>query len=100
MAILAIHTGKITKDMYEKIGKDVNWETNPPPGIIFHTGSFDDSGDICVAEIWESEDQWNNFFDTRLKPAMQQNNIPIPKTQIFQIDTINALPGFDKYKVG
>jgi hypothetical protein len=100
MAILAIHTGKITKEMYENIGKEVNWESNPPPGVIFHTGSFDNSGDICVAEIWESEDQWNKFLDTRLKPTLQKINAPIPNTQIFQIHAINALPGLDKYKVG
>ncbi len=100
MAILAIHTGKITKDMYENMGKEVNWETNPPPGVIFHTASFDNSGDICVAEIWESEDQWNNFLNSRLKPTMQKNNVPLPKTQIFQIHTINALPALGRYKVG
>ena len=100
MAILAIHTGKITKEMYENIGKEVNWESNPPSGVIFHTASFDNSGDICVAEIWESEDQCNEFLDTRLKPAMQKNNAPIPNIQIFQIHAINALPGLDKYKVG
>ena len=99
MAILAIHTGNITKDMYENIGKEVNWESNPPPGVIFHAGSFDDSGNICVAEVWESEDQWNNFLNTRLKPAMQKGNVPLPKTQIFQIHTINALRGLDSYKV-
>ena len=99
MAILAIHTGKITKDMYERIGKEVNWETNPPPGVIFHTGSFDESGDICVTEIWESAEDWNNFANGRLKPTMEKNNVPVPKTQIFQVHTINALPGLDKYKV-
>jgi hypothetical protein len=100
MTILAIHTGDgLTKDMYEYIGKEVNWEGNPPPGVIFHAASFDKSGNICVAEVWESEDQWNNFLNTRLKPAMQKGNIPPPKTQVFQIHTINALPGLDSYKV-
>jgi hypothetical protein len=40
----------------------VNWEGNPPPGVIFHAMLFDDSGKFCVAEVWESEEQWNNFF--------------------------------------
>jgi hypothetical protein len=100
MTILIFNRGEgFTKDIYENARKEVNWEGNPPPGVIFHAASFDKSGNICVAEVWESEDQWNNFLSTRLKPAMQKGNIPPPKTQIFQIHIINALPGLDSYKV-
>ena len=71
----------------------------PPPGVMFHAASFDDSGKFCVAEVWESEDQWNNFLNTRLQPAFQKANASPPKTQIFQIHKIDALPGLDSYKV-
>ncbi len=102
MAVLVINTADgLTRDMYETLRKEVNWEGNPPPGIIFHAASFDNSGNnICVADIWESEDNWNNFLNTRLKPSMQKGNMPAPKTQIYQSHNINALPGLDKYKVG
>jgi hypothetical protein len=101
MAILAIHRGDgINKEMYENIGKEVNWESSPPTGVIFHAGSFDSSGNnICVAEVWESEEQWNNFLNSRLRPAMQKLNVAVPKTQIFQIQNINAFPAIDSYKV-
>jgi hypothetical protein len=100
MTILAIHTGnRITKDMYENVRKEVNWEGNTPPGVIFHAAYFDNSGNFSVTEIWESEDQWNNFLNTRLKPSFQKGNVPPPKTQIFQIHKIDALPGLDSYKV-
>ncbi len=101
MAVLAIHTVEgLTKEAYQTLRKEVNWEANPPPGAIFHVASFDNSGhNGCVAEIWESEDNWNNFLNTRLKPVFQNGNMPPPKTQIYQIDNINALPGLDKYKV-
>ena len=37
MTILAIHRGDgITKEIYENARKEVNWEGNPPPGVIFH----------------------------------------------------------------
>jgi hypothetical protein len=102
MAVLAIHTADgLTKDMYETLRKEVNWEGNPPPGVIFHAASFDNSGNNgCVADVWESEDQWNNFLNTRLKPAFQKGNVPPPKTQILQIHNINAMPGLDRYRVG
>ena len=101
MPILAIHRGDgITKEIYENAGKEVNWEGNPPPGLILHAASFDSSGNnIRVADIWESEDQWNNFLNTRLMPYMQKVKAPPLKTEIFQIQNINALSGIDRYKV-
>ena len=103
MTILAIHTGDgMTKDIYENVRKEVNWEGNTPPappGVIFHAMSFDDSGKFCVAEVWESEEQWNNFFNGRLKSSMQKTNVSPPKAQILQIHKIDALPGLDRYKV-
>ncbi len=89
----------ITKDIYENARKEVNWEGNPPPGLILHTASFDNSGNVRVADVWESEDQWNNFLNTRLMPFMQKAKVPPPKTEIFPIHSVNALPGLDSYKV-
>ena len=100
MTILAIVTGEgMTKEMYESLRKEVNWEGNPPPGVIFHAASFDSSGNLRVADIWESEDHLNNFFKTRLTPSMQKGKMPTPKVEVFQIHNINALPGIDSYKV-
>jgi hypothetical protein len=101
MAILLITKGDgFTKDMYENARKEVNWEGNPPPGIIFHAASFDDSGsNIRVADIWESEDQWNNFLNTRLMPYMQKNKVPPLKTEIFPLHNANALSAIDSYKL-
>ena len=101
MTILSIHAvNGLTKDMYENLRKEVNWEGNPPTGIIFHAASFDDSGNtIHVADVWESEEQWNNYLNTRLKPSFQKHNIPTPKSEIFQIHNVNAFAGIDSYKV-
>jgi predicted phosphoadenosine phosphosulfate sulfurtransferase len=85
--------------MYENARREVNWECNPPPGVIFHAASFDDSGNIRVADIWESEDQWKNFLYTRLMHYMQKAKAPPLKMKIFQIHNINALSGLDSYKV-
>lgn len=99
MTVLAIHTGNgITKDIYENARKEVNWEGNPPPGMIFHAASFDESGNIRVADIWESEDQWNTFLNTHLKPFMERVKAPALKTEIFEVHNLNALPRIDNYK--
>jgi hypothetical protein len=101
MAILLIVRGdRFTKDMYENARKEVNWEGNPPPGGILHAASFDSSGNtIRVVDIWESEDQWNTFLNTRLMPYMQKAKAPPLKTEIFQIHNVNAFPGIDSHKV-
>src|SRR5919202_4443388 len=101
MAILLINRGDgFTKEIYENARKEVNWEGNPPPGVIFHAASFDSSGNnIRVADVWESEDQWNNFLNTRLKPFMQKFNVPPLRTEILQIQNINAFPSIDSYKL-
>jgi hypothetical protein len=58
MAIhLFIRGEGITKDIYENARKEIKWDTNPPPGLILHAASFDNSGNVRVSDIWESEDQ-------------------------------------------
>ncbi len=100
MAIhLLIRGDGLTKDIYENARKEVNWEGNPPPGLILHTVSFDNSGNLRVADIWESEDQWNNFLNTRLVPFFQKTKAPPIKTEIYQIHDISAFAAIDSYKV-
>jgi hypothetical protein len=100
MAILAIFTGTgITKQMYEDLRKDVQWEQNKPQGAVFHVASTDDSGNIHVADLWESKEQLNDFVNKRLVPAMQKRNITPPETEIFQVHNVNAFPDVDKYKL-
>ena len=101
MAILLIVRGDgYTKELYENARKEVNWEGNPPPGFISHAASFDKSGNtLVVADIWESEDQWNNFLNTRLTPFFQKAKAPPIKTEIYQIHNIDAFAAIDSHKV-
>jgi len=52
-----------------------------------------------VADIWESEDDLNNYFNNKLKPAMERINAPMPKGEITPIHNVNAYRGIDIYKV-
>jgi hypothetical protein len=79
MAILAIVTGDgFSKQMYEQLRKDVDWEHKHPTGVIFHAASFDNTG--------------NNIRVERL-------NAPIPKAEIFTLHNVNAYQGTDTYRV-
>ena len=100
MAILAIFTGNnITKQMYEALRKEVDWERNHPAGVILHAAGFESGNNVRVADIWESEEELNNFVSSRLMPVMQKGQVPAPKVEIFQINDVSAYSGTDKYKV-
>ena len=86
--------------MYETLRKEVDWEHNHPAGVILHAAGFDESGNnVRVADIWESEEQLNNFVSNRLMPVMQKGGVPAPKVEIFQISDVSAYSGIDKYRL-
>ena len=101
MPILVNFTGNnITKQLYEKLRKEVDWEHQHPSGLIIHAAGFDDSGNnVHVMDIWESEKDLNNFVSNKLMPIMQNNKVPIPNVEMFQINDISVYPGIDKYSV-
>ena len=100
MAYLGIFTGEgFTKEKYEELRKEVGWEQDRPNGVVIHTAGLDSSGIIHVADIWESEQDFNNFFNSRLKPVMEKINLPIPKGELIPIHNVNAFQGIESYKL-
>ena len=100
MVILAIFkTNAVTKEKYEALRKEVDWEHQHPDGELVHAAAFDNSGNFCVADIWESEEHLNNYVSSKLLPVMKKINMPMPEGEIFQIHNVNANPAIDKYKV-
>lgn len=98
MPILAIFTGHgFTKDMYESLRPEVGWEHNNPKGGIFHVASFDESGNIHVADVWESAEFMNEFVATCLAPAMKKLNIPMPKVEVYPAHNVNAYKSIKQY---
>ena len=98
MTILAIFTGKgITSDMYDTLKAEVDWEHQQPQGAIFHAASFDDAGDAHVADVWSSPEELDNFVNTRLVPAMQRHNFPLPEVSVYLVHNIDAYSGVQPY---
>lgn len=99
MAVLGIFTGQgFTKQMYEDLRREVGWEKNPPAGIILHAAALDKSGNIQVTDIWESEQHFTNFINSRLKAGFDKINAPMPKGDLYEVHNINAHQGIDSYK--
>lgn len=100
MAFLGIFTGEgFTKQKYEELRKEVGWEKDSPTGVTLHVAGIDNSGIIHVADIWESEQDFNNFLNSRLKPAMDKINLPMPKGELYPIHNVNAFEGIESFRL-
>jgi len=100
MAILAIFTGKgVTKEMYDQLRAEVDWEHQQPKGAISHTASFDEAGEAHVADVWNSSDELNTFVNTRLMPAFQKLNFPPPDVEVYPAHNINVFSSVRPYMI-
>lgn len=100
MAILMIVVApKFTKENYELLRKEVDWEHKQPDGMIFHAASFDGAGGIHVADVWESQQAVDKFFDERLIPGMKKLNIlPTMSKEIYPLHAAVAHEGVMQYR--
>ena len=90
MAIIAIITGKgFTKDMYDRLRREVGWETEPIDGWIMHAVRFDESGELQMINIWESTEKNNEGFRSRLMPVMRRIGIPEPRVEVYPAYNVN-----------
>jgi hypothetical protein len=99
MAILAIFKGKgFNKEMYQKLRQELDLENENPVGGIFHAAAFDEAGNIRVADVWESREDMDKFFEDRLVPAFRKLNIPMPSPEVFPLYDADAYSKIDEYK--
>jgi hypothetical protein len=61
----------VTPAQYDQIRELVGWDVDVPEGMSFHVASFE--GDILrMLDIWDSEEQFMTFVQTRIMPAVGQ----------------------------
>jgi hypothetical protein len=101
MAIMAVfRAADFTKDQYEALRPIVQWESNPAAGCLFHACGFDEQGQLHVADIWESGEHLQAFFEQRLLPGFQQVGITDPPAPaILPLHNANVFSGLERYKV-
>lgn len=99
MAILAIFTGEITQSQYEALRQEANWEGQQPHGGVFHCASFDESGGIHVADVWESAEAMEAFVTDRLAPAMQKLQLMAPDVAVYPAYNINAYSTIERHRI-
>ena len=74
----------LTKEKYEELRKQVNWEGDIPQGLMSHIATFDKKG-IRVTDVWESEKDFNNFIQNRLAPVAEKLVDTKPNIEIYPL---------------
>src|SRR5436853_7214643 len=72
--VMSMRWAGVTPEQYEEARQVVNWEGDVPDGTVLHLAYFDSNG-IRVTDVWESEEQFNAFVESRLMPGVQQVGI-------------------------
>lgn len=62
-------------------GANPNW----PSGIISHVAGFDSDG-MYVVDIWESQQDFDAYVESRLQPAFEAvGGLPMPQVTTFDV---------------
>ena len=99
MAVLVFVNGKgVKKQDYENLRKEVGWEQNQPKGVIIHIAGVDAAGDMQVADVWETEGDFNNFVNTRLAPGYEKFKLPQPAVSMFPVYNTNVFEQIEQFR--
>jgi quinol monooxygenase YgiN len=84
MTVLIRHRAAgLTMDDYDRISPSLVEQVKKAPGFVLHV-AFEDSQGPCVAEVWDSQEQHDSFFNEKVVP-----NVPAEiKQEVIQIHNI------------
>ena len=76
MAVLIRHRAAgMTPAQYDELSPKLVELVKKQPGFVLHV-AFEDAQGFCVAEIWETKEQHDSFFNEHVEP-----NVPAEITQ-------------------
>jgi heme-degrading monooxygenase HmoA len=70
------HIPNLPAEAYDAIAAEQATPLREAPGFISHTASVSPEG-VTVTETWEQRDDWQRFFDERVKPHLPPG-LPAP----------------------
>ena len=79
MAVMVIQDVEATIEEYDQVNEKIQPEKDPPKGLIVHCGAKPSGGKIHVVDIWDSAEDFQAFFESRLGPAVQEVMGPPPE---------------------
>jgi hypothetical protein len=69
--VIAQRWDAVSPAQYDQIREIVGWDVDVPKGMTFHVASFE-GGTLQMLDIWDSEEQFMTFVQTRIMPAVAQ----------------------------
>ena len=75
MPVLIRHRAPMTKAQYDESAPALVALLKQQPGFLVHV-AYEDASGFVVAEVWETQEQHDTWFDANVKP-----NIPVEITQ-------------------
>jgi quinol monooxygenase YgiN len=60
-----------TLAMLDEVTGQMGVENDPPAGLVVHT-HFEENGRVRVVDVWDSQEAYESFQQSRLMPAMQK----------------------------
>ena len=89
--VLLLKWEGFTKEMYEEARKQINFEGDVPKGLVVHIVTFDDKG-ARITDVWESEEDFNNFGRERLMPVTGKLTETEPDMEVYPLHAL-FIPG-------
>ncbi len=68
--VLTLKWPGYTKTQYDQLLELSNWEQQPARNGIFHVVWWEGET-MGIVDVWESQQDWQNFFDERLSPHFE-----------------------------
>jgi len=65
----------LTPEQYDALREAVGWDRDIPVGMTFHVASFGEDV-LRMTDVWDSEEQFMAFVQSRILPGIQQLAIP------------------------
>jgi hypothetical protein len=95
MAVTMIMEFPATIEQYNAVNEKLDVDSNPPDGLILHTGAEVGDELVRVVDVWESADHWNRFNEGRLGAAIVEvmgepppGAPPPPEPQFTELHTV------------
>ncbi|HEY5976848.1 MAG TPA: hypothetical protein VIT85_03240 [Solirubrobacterales bacterium] len=87
MAIMNVQEFDVEEDdrsttNYDSVSERLAIESDPPPGLLFHTAGYTGRGQFRIVNVWDSQASLDSFEEGRLaevlKPLMESGEANAP----------------------
>ncbi len=87
MAVLVRYQpSSLSRSQYDQVNEALGGQGDegPPQPLRIHV-LFGDEGSLRVSEIWDSEDDWRQWFDGPLGSALSDAGVDVGQPEVIQV---------------